>query len=126
MGINVGDMVMKEGWDRWYRVKRIEGESLFLIADDGTILKYMLFPPTIAKGYQWIVKPMVETPRIDHFEYDGFRVPTFGDWIGEYQNPSKEYLILRFIYAFTVIKYPIYRPVYVQCQKSAMGFDEWW
>ena len=124
MRVNVGDMVMKDGWNRWYEVKKVEGGSLFLMADGGTILKYMLFPPTLDK--QWIVKP-IERSEIDHFEYVEFRIPRIGEWICEpvgtgFYVKLKEVRSV-FYYDFSA---PVYRLVRAKHQQSMIGFDEWW
>jgi len=125
MGINIGDMVMKEGWDRWYEVRKVEDGSIYLETNSGTLMQYLTYPPLDEK--QWIVKPQtVKTPEIDHFEYVGFKVPLIGEWICEPVGVGGEHKlkqIRNLVYDY--LQHPIYRPIYVQ-QKSVMGFDEWW
>lgn len=113
MKIVVGDYIKKEGWGEWYLVKYVDEscDTLFIMVDGGE-WTYSLRPL-----YQWIIKEResIDPADIDHFEYDGFRLPKFGEWFGEwYCNEAMNryhFSINKSLIDFTNNPQHIYRPV---------------
>jgi len=100
--IKVGDMIRSIGgmWENWYEVKDVRGDNVYLYASD----RKMVFCYTIS-GHDW----EIQSNEIDHFEYDGFRLPRKGEWFLSLDTPG---LIIKTFFDFDTELHHIYRPIY--------------
>jgi len=112
--IKVGDWIRKigpgvYGWNEFYEVESISprGDLISLY----TTNKRMVFVYN-ASDHEWEILPrpveQVEPADIDHFEYDGFRLPRSGEWFAMSKMPE---MIARATFDFETDLHHIYRPI---------------